>query len=129
MGTIMDATNHQVRLAQLPTFAPPRQRRQVRRITLHETFSDPLLDDSDLIGAQSSFVGELTVTWFRKPRRHVPALGHFRDELGVLIDCFNEMLAQIQQRDAELIRHREHLEEEVQARTLELRKTNTDKTA
>ncbi|HSV15940.1 MAG TPA: histidine kinase dimerization/phospho-acceptor domain-containing protein, partial [Tepidisphaeraceae bacterium] len=50
------------------------------------------------------------------------------DELGVLIDCFNEMLAQIQQRDVELIRHREHLEEEVQARTLELRKTNTDLT-
>src|SRR4051812_22012400 len=54
--------------------------------------------------------------------------GGRRDELGVLIDCFNEMLAQIQQRDAELIRHREHLEEEVQARTLELRKTNTDLT-
>ena len=77
--------DHQVRLAQLPTFAPPRQGRQLRRITLHETFSDPLLDDSDLIGAQSAFVGELTVTWFRKPRRHVPALGHFRDLLGVLL--------------------------------------------
>jgi signal transduction histidine kinase/CheY-like chemotaxis protein/HPt (histidine-containing phosphotransfer) domain-containing protein len=47
------------------------------------------------------------------------------DELGVLIDCFNEMLSQIQQRDAELIRHREHLEEEVQSRTSELRTTNS----
>jgi signal transduction histidine kinase/DNA-binding response OmpR family regulator len=47
------------------------------------------------------------------------------DELGVLISCFDEMLAEIQRRDAELTRHHEHLEEEVTARTSELKATNT----
>jgi two-component system sensor histidine kinase/response regulator len=42
------------------------------------------------------------------------------DEVGVLIDGFNEMLAQIQIRDAELSRAREDLERRVQERTLEL---------
>jgi two-component system sensor histidine kinase/response regulator len=42
------------------------------------------------------------------------------DELGDLVDSFNGMLAQIQQRDAELKQHRDHLEEQVTARTLEL---------
>lgn len=51
------------------------------------------------------------------------------DELGVLIDGFNEMLSQIQQRDEQLRRHREHLKEKVEARTLELRKANMDMAA
>jgi len=42
------------------------------------------------------------------------------DEVGLLIDGFNEMLTQIQLRDQELQQHREHLEEEVTARTAEL---------
>jgi signal transduction histidine kinase/DNA-binding response OmpR family regulator len=42
------------------------------------------------------------------------------DELGVLIEGFNEMLAQIEVRDAELARSRDHLEEQVRARTVEL---------
>jgi signal transduction histidine kinase len=42
------------------------------------------------------------------------------DELGTLIDCFNEMLSQIQRRDAELERRRDLLEEEVGIRTAEL---------
>jgi signal transduction histidine kinase/CheY-like chemotaxis protein/HPt (histidine-containing phosphotransfer) domain-containing protein len=46
------------------------------------------------------------------------------DELGVLIACFDEMLAEIQKRDAQLTLHREHLEEEVSARTVELKATN-----
>jgi signal transduction histidine kinase/DNA-binding response OmpR family regulator len=46
---------------------------------------------------------------------------HGNDELGVLIDGFNEMLSQIQTRDQALERHREHLEQEVEARTSELR--------
>jgi signal transduction histidine kinase/CheY-like chemotaxis protein len=50
------------------------------------------------------------------------------DEVGMLIDCFNEMLAQIQVRDEELGRHREHLEEEVAARTAELMAVNTQLT-
>jgi two-component system, sensor histidine kinase len=46
------------------------------------------------------------------------------DELGTLIDGFNEMLATIQSRDQELQQHRESLEEEVLARTAELRRVN-----
>jgi two-component system sensor histidine kinase/response regulator len=42
------------------------------------------------------------------------------DEVGVLIDGFNEMLAQIQIRDGELSSAREDLEQRVEERTLEL---------
>ncbi len=42
------------------------------------------------------------------------------DEIGRLIDRFNEMLNQIEFRDRELAQHREHLEREVQVRTVEL---------
>ena len=42
------------------------------------------------------------------------------DEIGTLMAAFNDMLSQIQIRDAELARHRHHLEEEVQARTRQL---------
>ncbi|MDY6953069.1 MAG: CHASE sensor domain-containing protein, partial [Thermodesulfobacteriota bacterium] len=48
------------------------------------------------------------------------------DELGSLIDGFNDMLHQIQVRDEELQRHREHLEEQVAKRTAELSKTNLE---
>ncbi|MBN2373717.1 response regulator [bacterium] len=44
-----------------------------------------------------------------------------QDEIGTLIDGFNEMLTEIQRRDDELKLHRGHLEEEVAARTAELR--------
>ncbi len=43
-----------------------------------------------------------------------------RDEIGALIDGFNEMLSQIQSRDEELEQHRHHLKEEVDLRTSEL---------
>jgi signal transduction histidine kinase/CheY-like chemotaxis protein len=42
------------------------------------------------------------------------------DELGQLTDTFNGMLAEIQERDRELLRHRDRLEQEVTARTAEL---------
>jgi two-component system sensor histidine kinase/response regulator len=48
------------------------------------------------------------------------------DELGDLIDCFNNMLAQIERRDEELAEHREHLEEEVARRTAELSRMNRE---
>jgi signal transduction histidine kinase/HPt (histidine-containing phosphotransfer) domain-containing protein/ActR/RegA family two-component response regulator len=48
------------------------------------------------------------------------------DELGELIDGFNDMLAQIQARDAELTSHRAHLEEAVASRTAELSRSNVD---
>jgi two-component system, sensor histidine kinase len=47
------------------------------------------------------------------------------DELGLLMDGFNEMLEQIQQRDTELAAHRDHLEDQVARRTEELQKVNT----
>ena len=42
------------------------------------------------------------------------------DELGSLIDGFNEMLARIEKRDQELSQYRDHLEEKVNQRTTEL---------
>jgi signal transduction histidine kinase len=42
------------------------------------------------------------------------------DEIGVLIDGFNEMLSLLAARDAELAQHRQHLEEEVEQRTKRL---------
>ena len=48
------------------------------------------------------------------------------DELGMLIDSFNEMLSEIQLRDSELQRHREKLEDEVSDRTAELRAVNRE---
>ena len=45
---------------------------------------------------------------------------HSEDEVGVLIDGFNEMLAQIQNRDTELRHAREDLERRVDERTIEL---------
>jgi signal transduction histidine kinase len=46
------------------------------------------------------------------------------DELGQLVDGFNEMLEQVHARDEQLQRHREHLEEEVAERTAELTQVN-----
>jgi PAS domain S-box-containing protein len=48
------------------------------------------------------------------------------DELGSLIDGFNEMLAQIQKRDVALEQHREELEQEVARRTAELSQSNRE---
>jgi len=47
------------------------------------------------------------------------------DEIGVLIDGFNGMLARIERRDAELQRQRNHLEDEVALRTAELLTINS----
>ncbi len=51
-----------------------------------------------------------------------PAAG--RDEIGALVDGFNEMLAKIEANDEQLRRHRQELEAEVEARTRDLRNTN-----
>jgi two-component system, sensor histidine kinase and response regulator len=52
---------------------------------------------------------------------------HSEDEVGVLIDGFNEMLGQIQNRDAELRHAREDLERRVDERTLELEQEVADR--
>lgn len=48
------------------------------------------------------------------------------DEVGVLVDAFNEMFGHIDERDSLLQRHRETLEETVDARTKELRIAKDD---
>ncbi len=50
----------------------------------------------------------------------VRAAGSYRDELGQLIDGFNDMLAQIQQRDTALQEARDQLEATVEQRTRQL---------
>lgn len=50
--------------------------------------------------------------------------GDSKDELGILINDFNEMLEQIQLRDTELEVHKEMLEERVSERTKELEISN-----
>jgi two-component system, sensor histidine kinase and response regulator len=52
---------------------------------------------------------------------------HSEDEVGVLIDGFNEMLGQIQKRDAELSHAREDLERRVDERTTELEQQVADR--
>lgn len=52
----------------------------------------------------------------------VPTMG--ADELGQLINGFNDMIAKIQVRDVELRRHRDHLGELVAQRTAELMQLN-----
>jgi signal transduction histidine kinase/CheY-like chemotaxis protein len=47
------------------------------------------------------------------------------DELGQLTDTFNDMLAEIQERDRKLLEHRDRLEHEVGARTAELVAANS----
>ena len=47
-------------------------------------------------------------------------------ELRVLVDAFNNMLQQIESRDAALLRHQAHLEERVEERTAELRSINRE---
>ncbi len=52
------------------------------------------------------------------------APGHGPDEIGTLIDGFNAMLQEIQNRDKELEQHRSHLSDMVTERTDELMNTN-----
>ncbi len=52
----------------------------------------------------------------------------FHDEIGLLFDRFNEMLGQIQQRDAELRLAHDRLEARVEERTIELKKEILERT-
>jgi two-component system sensor kinase FixL len=52
------------------------------------------------------------------------AIKHSNDEVGLLIDSFNGMLGQIQERDSALVSANEKLETRVQERTSELTATN-----
>ena len=59
-----------------------------------------------------------------KRQYSVRAERHGSDEVGLLIDAFNEMLGQIEQRDVALVDANEQLEARVQARTAELTAAN-----
>jgi signal transduction histidine kinase/CheY-like chemotaxis protein len=54
----------------------------------------------------------------------IRAQKRMNDELGQLVDGFNEMLGEIEQRDAALRQHRDSLEHQVRARTAELERVN-----
>jgi signal transduction histidine kinase len=56
----------------------------------------------------------------------VRALRESDDEIGSLVDSFNEMLRQIETREQELVGHRDHLEAEVAARTAALTQSNVE---
>ncbi len=77
---------------------------------LRRIITDPVLQ---LTGTAQSVTDEKDFS-VRLPRRR-------RDEVGVLFECFNNMMAAIQARDHELEMHRDTLEAQVLARTRELR--------
>ena len=52
------------------------------------------------------------------------AVSHTKDEIGMFINTFNEMLEQIQQRDSALVKARDDLEERVKLRTADLTTAN-----
>ena len=52
--------------------------------------------------------------------------GSSQDEIGSLIDGFNQMLAQIRHRDARLEKYRQFLEQQVAERTENLGKANRE---
>ncbi len=62
----------------------------------------------------------------RKNDYKIRAEKHNEDELGMLVDGFNQMLQQIQNRDEILAHHRNQLEEQVKLRTSELEETVDD---
>lgn len=77
---------------------------------LQRVISEPLLQLAETaarVGAEKDYS-------LRAPRRS-------EDELGLLVDRFNEMLAQIQQRDANLQNARAELEKRVEERTADLK--------
>jgi two-component system, sensor histidine kinase and response regulator len=82
---------------------------------LQRSISAPLLRLTDTTRA---------VTHDHQYHLRVPRTG--QDEIGELIDGFNEMLGEIEQRDEKLLGHQEKLEKTVEARTTELRATNAD---
>lgn len=81
--------------------------------SLQKLISNPILSLTQIARAVSE-----------KKDFSVRAEKHAEDETGVLIDVFNDMLAGIQSRDEKLQEYREHLEEQVANRTMELRQAN-----
>ena len=72
---------------------------------------------------------EITRVVTQRPPVRRPRADGGGDEIGELVDGFNEMLDEIQQRDLTLLGNQEQLEKTVEARTAELRAVNTDMVA
>jgi signal transduction histidine kinase/CheY-like chemotaxis protein len=73
-----------------------------------------------LIAQPIAHLAETAVAVTHERNYSIRARKTTEDELGMLIECFNEMLSQIQRRDAELEKRRDLLEEEVGLRTAQL---------
>ena len=80
---------------------------------LQHLISSPIL----YLAGVANFVSE-------KRQYAIRAEQHGTDEVGLLIQAFNEMLEQIQQRDSALVNANEQLEDRVEERTAELRAAN-----
>jgi signal transduction histidine kinase len=77
---------------------------------LQRVISRPILDLADTARAVSE-----------QNDYSIRAVKRSADELGQLVDAFNQMLGQIQERDSELLHAKGELEERVQERTVALR--------
>ncbi len=77
---------------------------------LQRIISKPVLD-----------LANVARTVSEKKEYSVRAEKHSSDEVGFLIDAFNEMLNQIHKRDLDLVNANEHLEKKVEERTSELK--------
>jgi signal transduction histidine kinase/CheY-like chemotaxis protein len=86
---------------------------------MQRTISSPLLRLTSVTRA---------VTRDRVYDVRVESAGEGENEIAELITGFNQMLAEIHRRDAELVQHKEGLERTVAARTAELSAVNTDLT-
>jgi len=96
-------------------------------ITLALTFSLALLIASSLQMLLTRPVFDLlqtTKTVSDYSNYSIRAHTSSHNEWGQLVDGFNQMLSQVERRDEELQRHRDNLENEVAARTAELRTLN-----
>ena len=80
---------------------------------LQRLISSPIL----YLAGVANFVSE-------KRQYAIRAEHHGTDEVGLLIEAFNEMLEQIQQRDSALVKANEQLEARVEERTAELSAAN-----
>ena len=80
---------------------------------LQRIISKPILDLADIAKDVSE-----------KKDYSTRAVSRTNDEVGVLINTFNEMLEQIQQRDTALVKARDDLEERVNLRTADLTTAN-----
>jgi signal transduction histidine kinase/CheY-like chemotaxis protein/HPt (histidine-containing phosphotransfer) domain-containing protein len=88
------------------------------------SFMMALLTAARFKGSIAEPVGQLIAAAQQVSRGHAtPRIVHQRsDELGALIDSFNDMLAQVEGRDAALADYRDQLERQVSVRTEQLEK-------